>query len=267
MHPQSYVERLTAFGFNHRPDGLLSHPAFGAEVITTVTFDWFHIYCVHGVANICTGQMLDALRSGGWTHQQVDDFVSSFHWPHRLSGAAPKNLLQKRSVGDRLTGSASECLNFVVALRVFLVLFVMPACPENMRAKCNAWLQLAKVLDMLAVVNSGKITPVTLQAQIKAHLDATLQVYGSEWWIPKCHMALHLPHHLRAHGMLQSCFVHERKHKIVKNIANQMLDTSKAFEKSILEDILFSHIGNLDDLRWQGSSVGPHPASPRQAPK
>ena len=28
-----------------------------------------------------------------------------------------------------------------------------------------------------------------------------------------------------------------------------MLDTSKAFEKSILEDILFSHMGNLDDLR------------------
>ena len=86
--------------FNRRPDGILSHTAFGAEVITTVTFDWFHIYCVHGVA--------DALRSGGWRHQQVDDFVSSFHWPHRLSGAAPKNLLQKRSVGDRLTGSASD---------------------------------------------------------------------------------------------------------------------------------------------------------------
>ena len=55
-HPQGYVERLqTTLGLNLRPDGLLAHPAFGPDVISTITFDWFHIYVVHGIANLHTG--------------------------------------------------------------------------------------------------------------------------------------------------------------------------------------------------------------------
>ena len=257
-HPQGYVERLqTALGLNLRPDGLLAHPAFGPDVISTITFDWFHIYVVHGIANLHTGLLLGDLHNHGWGNAQIEAFVEGFQWPARLRGAAPKGLLKKRgSLHEPLKGSASENLNFIILLRVFLTSFVMPECPGSLRQSCTAWLQLAVVLDLLLRVNDGTVTARTLQDNIKRHLDLMLRLYGpDDCWIPKCHLALHLAQHLEKHGLLLSCFVHERKHKIVKKVANHIMDHSRAFEKSILEDILFAHVEQLDDARLMPNST------------
>ena len=223
-HPQGYVERLqTALGLNLRPDGLLAHPAFGPDVMSTITFDWFHIYVVHGIANLHTGLLLGDLHNHGWGNAQIEAFVEGCQWPARLRGAAPKALLKKRgSLHEPLKGSAIEDLNFIILLRVFLTSFVMPECPGSLRQSCTAWLQLAVVLDLLLRVN---------------------------------HLALHLAQHLEQNGLLLSCFVHERKHKIVKKEANRIMDHTRAFEKSILEDILFAHVEQLDDARLMPNST------------
>ena len=40
--------------------------------------------------------------------------------------------------------------------------------------------------------------------------------------VPKAHYALHMGEQLKAHGLLLTCFVHERRHKECKRFANQM---------------------------------------------
>ena len=40
--------------------------------------------------------------------------------------------------------------------------------------------------------------------------------YGESHFLPKHHFCLHLPRQLETHGLLCSCFVHERRHKIMK---------------------------------------------------
>ena len=50
------------------------------------------------------------------------------------SSGASKNLLHKRGASrDTLKCSASEALNFMVALRAYLILFVFPTCTDALR--------------------------------------------------------------------------------------------------------------------------------------
>ena len=209
----------TALGFNFRPDGLLAHPAYGPPSIACVMYDWFHIYLVHGIFNIHTGLFLGDLHQHGWKSHTIDEFANSFTWPARIRGGASKNLLHKRSShSEALKCSASEGLNFLAVLRVFALNFVFDVCNEELKESCLAWLSLCRVLDALQAVATTPTQPAHLQKLIKAHLDMTKQVHGEGWWIPKCHLALHLPLQLHAHGCLLSCFVHERKHKIAKQM-------------------------------------------------
>ena len=88
---------------------------------------------------------------------------------------------------------------------------------------------------------------------IREHLEEAKALYGEGWWIPKCHLALHLLRQLQAHGCLLSCFAHERKHKIVKkltNFQNHVLDTSKTFKQSILDDVLYGHLQALTSAAY-----------------
>ena len=71
--------------------------------------------------------------------------------------------------------------------------------------------------------------------------------YGEDSMIPKFHFSLHLPSMLRAHGLLVACFVHERKHKEVKRVANNMSNTQGWFESNILESVIQMHLQDLAD--------------------
>ena len=240
----------TALGFNFKPMGLLAHPAYGPKVIDCIMFDWMHVYLVNGLFNVLTGLFLRDLHVHGWKGPDIQRFADGFTWPARLRGAAPKDVLHKRgSPGDSLKCSASEALNFLQVLRTYLVLWVLPQCNEDMRNACEVWLAMCKVLDALQKIAVGDgCTAVELQALVKGHLDLAKARYGEDsFWVPKCHLALHLPLQLAKHSCLMSCFVHERKHKIVKKISNQVLDTSRAFEKSILDDVLHGHVQQLAD--------------------
>ena len=46
------------------------------------------------------------------------------------------------------------------------------------------------------------------------------------------------PEYLSRFGTLVSCFVHERKHKVIKRFASQKADTQRGFEESLLKDVL-----------------------------
>ena len=40
--------------------------------------------------------------------------------------------------------------------------------------------------------------------------------YGVDSYLPKHHYSVHLPSQLERFGLVPSCFVHERRHKILK---------------------------------------------------
>ena len=63
--------------------------------------------------------------------------------------------------------------------------------------------------------------------------------------IPKFHWLLHFPAWLKRFRTLISCFVRERKHKMVKRYANDMRNTrtnfdEHSYEKSIMAEVRFN---------------------------
>jgi hypothetical protein len=52
-------------------------------------------------------------------------------------------------------------------------------------------------------------------------------------------MAMHLGHHLHIFGVLISCFVHERKHKLAKRFGNAMSSLHK-FELYVLREVFLT---------------------------
>ena len=61
-------------------------------------------------------------------------------------------------------------------------------------------------------------------------------VRSGAFFHPKFHWLVHLPRHLARWGQLPTCWVHERKHRVVKRYASDICNT-RAFERSILGEI------------------------------
>ncbi|CAE7505416.1 unnamed protein product, partial [Symbiodinium sp. CCMP2592] len=89
--------------------------------------------------------------------------------------------------------------------------------------------------------------PLKCSASEALNFLQVLRTYLVLWVLPQCNEDMsHLDLAKTRYGLM-SCFVHERKHKIIKKITNQVLDTSRAFEKSILDDVLHGHLQQLAD--------------------
>ena len=78
-------------------------------------------------------------------------------------------------------------------------------------------------------------------------------------------LVLHFHQALREHGTLLTCFVHERKHKLVKKYANDIKRTS-VFEHSVLKQVTCQHLANLsahDSFDFKPGLKATKPASVR----
>ena len=242
-----------ALGYNYMPGGLLMSNV-GHNIPEMIMFDWFHIYLVHGVAGNEVGLLLGRLRDNGYPEQDIQDFVQTFQWPVQFAGAEAKSVLAKKREDKTapVKAEASELLNFLPVLQLFLILFVWRDSDDSLKSCCHGFFTLCRILGMLRKASQGGLDPAALRGAIKEHCDLYLANYGPEWWVPKNHMSLHLPEFLARHGRLLSCFVHERKHKLVKRFANNMSDTSKSFEATVIRETLAAQFLAMQDELPQG---------------
>ncbi|CAE8739399.1 unnamed protein product, partial [Polarella glacialis] len=260
-----------SLGFNYRPNGLL-HSEKIASVLQPVTmtmYDWMHCYAVSGVYNMEVGLLLGFLATIGIGYKDVHLFFQGFTWPLHLGsrGASGKTVFEKRSaLSDVLKCSASEALSMYGVLRLFLMMHVVPLVDvgSNVWRACQSYFCVCAVLDLLLNVRTGSVTPVSLHHAVVRHLNAFKAIYGEERMTPKCHYTLHLSDMLRRHGVLVSCWVHERKHKELKRYANHLDNTSQSFETSVLESVLHVQLEALSEPNLLPSTSA-HLVSPKLA--
>ena len=83
----------------------------------------------------------------------------------------------------------------------------------------------------------SRVDPDVLRAAITEHMTAYVAVHGEDAMVPKFYFALHLPVFLARFGMLQSCLLRERKHRVVKKFANDFRNTGQMFDAGILREV------------------------------
>ena len=253
-----------ATGFNYKPQGLLMCQQLRPMIkpASMLMYDWMHVYMVSGAFNHECGLLLGTLQHEARIgYKDIHEFVKQFVWPKRMS-VTGKTVFEKRSGSGELKCSASEGLSVYSVFRQYLHTATLTS-NSRVREAVDCYFALCDVLDLLRRVIQGSVTSVELHAAIQNHLEKYKRTYGVDEWFPKLHYALHLGMMLEQHGCLISCFVHERKHKELKRTANNLQNTSATFEKTILQDCLYTQTKSLDDSNF--IFVGPHLVSPRPA--
>jgi hypothetical protein len=133
------------------------------------------------------------------------------------------------TLDDPVSASASQCLGLYPVLKE--VLKMQSITCDDVKAAVNCFYSLCDVLDMLRRANvPGAVSPSKLHKAIIKHLREYQDIYGTNAWFPKCHLATHLAKMLKELEMLLACYVHERKHKEVKRFG--------VLSRSVTKDLL-----------------------------
>ena len=237
----------TRVGFHHCPEGLLSDEGLVPYLrpADILMYDWCHIFLVSGLFQLFMGLFM-RLAHPHVLYSDCDAFVRKWRLPlaHESSAAGLDVACAKRATAsfndDTFKCSASEGLGVYPILRVWIRDVIRPHVARLFEA-CTCLLLLFDVLDLLKRTQRMPctVTGPTLHKAIVAMLTKFLEVFGEDAWIPKCHMAMHLGHHLHIFGVLISCFVHERKHKLAKRFGNAMSKLHK-FELYVLREVFLT---------------------------
>ena len=228
--PDEWSRRQTALGFTFHASNFLYLAQIRAFMKPVGSFmhDWMHVLLVQGCVNVALFDILESFRSVGETYAVMHAYMQQFTWPLRSKAAKPDVFSKKRSDNYRkalrpnarrqVKMQASEALQImpVVLLRVMLVILPSGACADA----CAVFLALMALLELLQAIPFGKVTHAALLEAAEKFLAEYKRVYGVVNMSHKFHACLHLADEMReCAGILLSCWVHERKHKLVKEFA------------------------------------------------
>ena len=251
-----------SLGINFCPKGILFDPLCQLKAVQHTMFDWLHVYLVNGIFQTEVNLLLPILKDYGLTHERLSQFFSAFSAPKEQAANLKAAILSfEKSKNKEWKPSASEVLCTYPLMR----LAVLDCQIENAEHKVagTSFLLLCMILDLLSLIGKDLFVDHQKLAQsILRHLQAFKNAYGEDHLVPKFHYSMHLPRLLHVHGLLISCWVHERKHKCLKRWADQMHNSGKWYEASVLQETTHSCINSLKDFQPSACRlVRPKPAA------
>jgi len=239
------------YGYNYNPNNIILDPHLNYPAASACMYDWMHVYVVTGVFNFEVEALMSSLRcdKGAFvTYEGLAEFCGKWVWPRHI-GQTQVNCISENHHHD--TGhfkcSASAALSLFSVFAYYFEHAVLPA--DVCRGEVLSFLALCTVMELLLQLVTGYVTPEELHKSIHRHLQLHLEAYDGQWWHPKHHMALHLPMMLARFGYLVSCFVHERKHRLIKRYLRDRLNTT-SYELGALQDITLQSLHDLQDDSW-----------------
>ena len=90
----------------------------------------------------------------------------------------------------------------------------------------------------------GLATPAEVAAATEEILRLHQETYNDSLWKLKHHMASHVPTMYERAGRLLSCWVHERKHRLIKHFVKDHHFTG-GYERSLMLSITAQHISDF----------------------
>ena len=232
-----FEDKQKAKGITFSPHGLL----LDADIrdvykpIDHFIRDWQHTICQDGVANAHIWNVISHLKEHCHIGiSTIQDFSQKCHYP-----ASWGNLKKDAFDEDRLRPKKNTIKNFsspiltmVIVLYLYLETHVKK---QQMPEQFDAFQMLFHIIGLLRLgAEDAMRHTATLQTLIEKHLALCVELYG-EYVRPKAHHMLHIVEAMIWTGRLLSCFVTERKHRLLKQVA---VHTFRHFEHTVLTDVL-----------------------------
>ena len=187
----------------------------------------------------------------------------AWRWPRSMKGG---------KVADKdFSADAGQMLQILPILRYFVENFV--AGPRGIdttgdcAAEIESFIAMCGVVKILQTCKHYGFTPARKQdllAAARRHLHLFARLYGESCVKPKHHFMLHVAVLVNEWSVLLDCYVHERKHKAIKQAASQIYN-AQSFERSVLARVLLEQTRSLKKQRRYVSAWPPwhHQALPR----
>ena len=142
-------------------------------------------------------------------------------------------------------------LQILPILRYFVENFVAGPRGIDTTGECAAeiesFIAMCDVVKILQACKHYGVTPARKQdllAAARRHLQFFARVYGESCVKPKHHFMLHVAVLVNEWSVLLDCYVHERKHKAIKQAASQIYNT-ESFERSVLARVVLEQTRSL----------------------
>ena len=208
--------------------------------------DWMHGCFVKGVFQSVVWLLIVALRAC-----KVDLYAAMvselMEWAlprGKLSSASSLASLfhekRQKSNADAKTFKccASEGLSLYSLLGIYIQNLVKDSGLNRAAMQaCKAYLCLCNLIDLLAAVALGCVDPGDIDLAVQQFLNACKtagwgsKLHGKFYWLH------HFADHLRQHGLLLACWVHERRHKLVKRYSNDVFRLQD-FEHIVISEMV-----------------------------
>ncbi len=177
-----------------------------------------HLMCVSGVVQATLFLFLQAMSNNGvGSYKMIKGYIELWSSPSSRSLNIPNLFLPKRekSNNEAQTSkcSASGALAALPILPHFIhdTILRTGVCTEE----CKALLAVAGVLEILHSTSHGCNIKI-LSMKIDQVFDQFDKCNWKDYMRSKFHWLLHMPSHIAKFNFLISCWVHERKHRIIK---------------------------------------------------
>jgi len=245
--PAGLKDMQQTFGLNYEPEGILFDRTLRGVVKPASGWyhDWMHVTSVSGCANVELEQVLHTLSRCGIRFETISMYFAEFVLPKSHGKVNPDWFTTKR-IGrgqdkDGWKGFAAEILTVVPIMNIFLQDVVRPLRVIDERViECFALLD--RILK-LCTLGPGKAAQHIdlLEATIDQHAELFAAVHGAVIK-PKFHFLFHVVDHARDLGRLLSCFVTERRHRMVKAPSAYIYNQ---FERTLIASQLSSIVGRF----------------------
>ena len=212
-----------AVGWNYNTYAMLHCPELCDDLkpVSQFLHDYMHCFLVCGIFQTIMYLLLAAIESElGPIYPVFEQCLGNWKLPAIRSSNLATLFSKKRQTANKIActfkSTGSEALSLLPLICYILSQLVFPNASQNLKEKCNAFYSLTDFIDLIQLVPLGMVTPDSIDSAAKKFIGLCLDVGWRDWMHTKFHWCLHFGAHLRQHQQLPSCFVQERKHKVVK---------------------------------------------------
>ena len=218
MTTDDFAQLQLVYGFNYNPFSFLLSDCYSITVASSLMWDWMHNLCEGGLVDKEIGLCVATLKRARapTTFATISRFVKLFKLPKhlpRIDKLFDASSCAKYLRNEALSCSATQVLTLCPVLAVYFSTFGVSQgyCLDHV----HCLLALFHVVSLLDAVRLGIVSPDALAIAVKRHGDLYVQCYGERLVRPKHHYTQHLPDMFRRWGILLSCWVHERHHRLL----------------------------------------------------
>ena len=263
-----------AIGFTINEHGVL-HDESLKDIVMPVSqycHDWMHGIFATGVFNIVVFLcFMEAKEVCPNVWEVLRDVTLKYTWPKAIKFDPNKNdHLSKTRIKAHTAAwvfkcTASDGLSLLPVMAMFIQT-TLSRTPGINQYALDAVVLLCDLVDALVAVQLGLVTAGYLRERVANFLVTCEKAGWRTHFTPKFHWLIHLIAALERRGALPTCWVHERKHRVVKRYANDILNTG-VYSTSVLTEAISHQLVEVDTPDAFDASLGlinPRKAAPKE---